>query len=205
MAKRWWQRRCAVGRRRQSEKRGNCSAPAFGTIRGCLEALCCRAACTRRPIRPASAASPRATRTNMAPEPVRTATLAYDAVALVAALSRRPRARALTSEVLLNSSGFSGIDGLFRFRPEGTNERGLAVMRVARRRPDRTPKRRATCRPRSSEWGCGRRSAKLAKSATTASSTGKPACVTRSRPSASTEIAPSSRNSAMRRGVERPA
>jgi hypothetical protein len=32
--------------------------------------------------------------------------------------------------VLLNSSGFAGIDGLFRFRPDGTNERGLAVMRV---------------------------------------------------------------------------
>jgi hypothetical protein len=32
---------------------------------------------------------------------------------------------------LTNPSGFSGIDGLFRFRPDGTNERGLAVMRVA--------------------------------------------------------------------------
>jgi hypothetical protein len=32
--------------------------------------------------------------------------------------------------VLTNPSGFSGIDGLFRFRPDGTNERGLAVLRV---------------------------------------------------------------------------
>jgi hypothetical protein len=32
--------------------------------------------------------------------------------------------------VLTNPSGFSGIDGLFRFRPDGSNERGLAVMRV---------------------------------------------------------------------------
>jgi len=32
--------------------------------------------------------------------------------------------------VLVNPSGFAGIDGLFRFRPDGTNERGLAVMRV---------------------------------------------------------------------------
>ncbi len=64
-------------------------------------------------------------------EPVRTATLAYDAVALVAALSRSQGGKRFTTEVLLNSSGFSGIDGLFRFRPEGTNERGLAVMRVA--------------------------------------------------------------------------
>jgi len=35
-----------------------------------------------------------------------------------------------TPQVLTNPSGFSGIDGLFRFRPDGTNERGLAVLRV---------------------------------------------------------------------------
>jgi ABC-type branched-subunit amino acid transport system substrate-binding protein len=63
-------------------------------------------------------------------EPVRTATLAYDAVALTAALSRTQGGQRFSSEVLLNSSGFAGIDGLFRFRPDGTNERGLAVMRV---------------------------------------------------------------------------
>jgi ABC-type branched-subunit amino acid transport system substrate-binding protein len=64
-------------------------------------------------------------------EPVRTATLAYDAVALTAALSRTQGGQRFSSEVLLNSSGFAGIDGLFRFRADGTNERGLAVMRVA--------------------------------------------------------------------------
>jgi hypothetical protein len=32
--------------------------------------------------------------------------------------------------VLTNASGFAGIDGVFRFRPDGTNQRGLAVMRV---------------------------------------------------------------------------
>ena len=64
-------------------------------------------------------------------EPVRTATLAYDAVALTAALARTQGGQRFTTEVLLNSSGFAGIDGLFRFRPDGTNERGLAVMRVA--------------------------------------------------------------------------
>ena len=32
--------------------------------------------------------------------------------------------------MLTNSSGFTGIDGLFRFRPDGTNQRGLAVLRV---------------------------------------------------------------------------
>jgi ABC-type branched-subunit amino acid transport system substrate-binding protein len=63
-------------------------------------------------------------------EPVRTATLAYDAVALVAALSRTQGGQRFQSDVLLNPSGFAGIDGLFRFRSDGTNERGLAVMRV---------------------------------------------------------------------------
>jgi hypothetical protein len=61
---------------------------------------------------------------------VRTATLAYDAVALVCALARTQGGQRFAPEVLTNTSGFAGIDGLFRFRPDGTNERGLAVMRV---------------------------------------------------------------------------
>jgi ABC-type branched-subunit amino acid transport system substrate-binding protein len=63
-------------------------------------------------------------------DPVRTATLAYDAVALVAALVKTQGAQRFSEAVLTNSSGFSGIDGIFRFRPDGTNERGLAVLRV---------------------------------------------------------------------------
>jgi ABC-type branched-subunit amino acid transport system substrate-binding protein len=63
-------------------------------------------------------------------EPVRTATLAYDAVALVAALARTQGPTRFSSDVLTNPSGFAGIDGLFRFRADGANERGLAVMRV---------------------------------------------------------------------------
>ena len=68
-------------------------------------------------------------------EPVRTATLAYDAVALTAALSRTQGGKRFTPEVLQNSSGFSGIDGLFRFRADGSNERGLAVMKVTSKGP----------------------------------------------------------------------
>jgi ABC-type branched-subunit amino acid transport system substrate-binding protein len=64
-------------------------------------------------------------------DPVRTATLAYDAVALVAALSKQQGGPRFSPETLTNPSGFAGIDGLFRFRSDGTNERGLAVMRVA--------------------------------------------------------------------------
>ena len=63
--------------------------------------------------------------------PVRTATLAYDAVALIAALVKTQNGQQrFSAEILTNPSGFSGIDGLFRFRADGTNERGLAVMRV---------------------------------------------------------------------------
>lgn len=63
-------------------------------------------------------------------DPVRTATLAYDATALVAALVKTQGAQRFTEEVLTNPSGFAGIDGIFRFKTEGTNERGLAVLRV---------------------------------------------------------------------------
>ena len=64
-------------------------------------------------------------------DPVRTATLSYDAVALVAALVKTQGPQRFSEQVLTNASGFAGIDGVFRFRPEGPNERGLAVLRVA--------------------------------------------------------------------------
>jgi branched-chain amino acid transport system substrate-binding protein len=63
-------------------------------------------------------------------DPLRPATLAYDAVSLVAALVKTQGAVRFSEEVLNNPSGFAGIDGVFRFRPDGTNQRGLAVMRV---------------------------------------------------------------------------
>ena len=70
-------------------------------------------------------------RSKFGAEPVRTATLAYDAVALIAALARTQGAQRFAAETLTNPSGFAGIDGLFRFRADGSNERGLAVMKVA--------------------------------------------------------------------------
>jgi branched-chain amino acid transport system substrate-binding protein len=63
-------------------------------------------------------------------EPGRTATLAYDAVALIAALVKTQGTQRFSTAVLTNPSGFTGIDGLFRFRSDGTCERGLAVLRV---------------------------------------------------------------------------
>jgi branched-chain amino acid transport system substrate-binding protein len=70
-------------------------------------------------------------RTRYGRDPVRTASLAYDAVALVAALAKTQGKQRFTEAVLTNGSGFTGIDGLFRFRPDGTNQRGLAVLRVS--------------------------------------------------------------------------
>jgi ABC-type branched-subunit amino acid transport system substrate-binding protein len=70
-------------------------------------------------------------RTRYNQDPVRTATLAYDAVALIAALVKTQGPQRFSQQILTSPSGFTGIDGLFRFRPDGTNERGLAVLRVA--------------------------------------------------------------------------
>jgi len=70
-------------------------------------------------------------RTRFGRDPVRTATLTYDAVSLVAALVKTQGPQRFSEQVLTNTSGFSGIDGIFRFRPDGTNERGLAVLRVS--------------------------------------------------------------------------
>ena len=52
-------------------------------------------------------------------------------MALVAALVKTQGTQRFTEQVLGNSSGFAGIDGVFRFRPDGTNERGLAVLQIA--------------------------------------------------------------------------
>ena len=85
---------------------------------------------TPRPTPTASAISRRAIARRFGQDPVRTATLSYDAVALVAALVKTQGEQRFSEQVLTNPSGFAGIDGLFRFRTDGTNERGLAVLRV---------------------------------------------------------------------------
>jgi hypothetical protein len=62
--------------------------------------------------------------------PLRLATLAYDAVTLVAALARTQGAQRYGEATLTNASGFIGADGVFRFHPEGQNDRGLAIMQI---------------------------------------------------------------------------
>jgi len=63
-------------------------------------------------------------------DPVRLATLSYDAVTLAAALARMQGAQHFTPDVLTNPAGFAGADGVFRFNPNGTNDRALAVQEI---------------------------------------------------------------------------
>jgi ABC-type branched-subunit amino acid transport system substrate-binding protein len=63
-------------------------------------------------------------------DPVRTATLAYDAVSLTAALVKTQGPQRFSAQTLTATSGFSGVDGVFRFKSNGVNERGLSVVRV---------------------------------------------------------------------------
>ncbi|HEX2509714.1 MAG TPA: penicillin-binding protein activator [Microvirga sp.] len=63
-------------------------------------------------------------------DPTRLATLSYDAVSLAAALARTQGSQRFSEAVLTSSSGFAGADGVFRFRPDGTNERALAVQEI---------------------------------------------------------------------------
>jgi branched-chain amino acid transport system substrate-binding protein len=64
--------------------------------------------------------------------PPRLATLGSDATALAAILGRKPRGSAFTPASLADPSGFAGVDGIFRFRPDGLVERGLAVLEIER-------------------------------------------------------------------------
>jgi branched-chain amino acid transport system substrate-binding protein len=62
--------------------------------------------------------------------PPRLASLSYDAVALAISLSANPPERRFVATELTRTSGFNGVDGLFRLRPDGTAERGFAIMEV---------------------------------------------------------------------------
>ena len=64
-------------------------------------------------------------------DPTRIATLAYDAVSLVAALAHNQGSQAFSDSVLTNPAGFNGADGVFRFHADGQNERGLAILAIA--------------------------------------------------------------------------
>jgi ABC-type branched-subunit amino acid transport system substrate-binding protein len=60
----------------------------------------------------------------------RLASLAFDAAALAAVLAKNGGAEPFARDAILNPSGFTGVDGLFRFTPQGLVQRGLAVLQV---------------------------------------------------------------------------
>lgn len=62
--------------------------------------------------------------------PSRLATLAYDAVSLAANLARLKSGGDFSAEAITNPNGWSGVDGIFRFLPDGRSERALAVIEV---------------------------------------------------------------------------
>ena len=63
-----------------------------------------------------------------APHPL--AGLAFDGIAAIGALASQGRSNALTGAALTQGAGFQGATGIFRLRPDGTNQRGLAVATV---------------------------------------------------------------------------
>jgi branched-chain amino acid transport system substrate-binding protein len=62
--------------------------------------------------------------------PPRLASLAFDAAALAAVLAKAGGPAPFSHDAILNPSGFTGVDGLFRFTPQGLVQRGLAVLEV---------------------------------------------------------------------------
>ncbi|SFR99472.1 penicillin-binding protein activator [Yoonia litorea] len=63
-----------------------------------------------------------------APHPL--AGLAYDGIAAIGALAAAGNEQALTKAALIQPQGFRGTAGVFRFLPNGLNERGLAVATI---------------------------------------------------------------------------
>ncbi|MCZ8182782.1 MAG: penicillin-binding protein activator [Beijerinckiaceae bacterium] len=62
--------------------------------------------------------------------PTRIATLGYDAVTLASALTQNFGTQRFSEATLTNGNGFSGQDGVFRFRQNGLNDRGLVIYEI---------------------------------------------------------------------------
>lgn len=67
-----------------------------------------------------------------APHPL--AGLAYDGIAAIGALAKSGDRNALSAASIAQGAGFQGVSGVFRFRADGTNERGLAVAAIRDRK-----------------------------------------------------------------------
>lgn len=62
--------------------------------------------------------------------PTRLATLSYDAVTLASALTQAYGTQRFQDSNITNPNGFAGQDGVFRFRQNGLNDRGIAVFEI---------------------------------------------------------------------------
>jgi ABC-type branched-subunit amino acid transport system substrate-binding protein len=62
--------------------------------------------------------------------PPQLAALAYDAVSLIALLGAGQPYHRFTQAAIIDVNGFSGVDGIFRFKEDGSIERGLSVLAV---------------------------------------------------------------------------
>lgn len=62
--------------------------------------------------------------------PTRLATLSYDAVTLASALTQAYGTQRFADSNITNPNGFAGQDGVFRFRQNGLNDRGIAVFEI---------------------------------------------------------------------------
>jgi len=58
------------------------------------------------------------------------ASLAYDAVSIIAQIGRSDGGAVLSAQNLTNPNGFKGVDGIFRLKNDGTNERALSLAQI---------------------------------------------------------------------------
>ncbi|MBH67232.1 MAG: hypothetical protein CMM58_02650 [Rhodospirillaceae bacterium] len=63
-------------------------------------------------------------------QPPRLATLGYDAMLLGVTLALLKRMDNYKGEAIIDSRGYSGVDGIVRLLPDGSNERGFAILEV---------------------------------------------------------------------------
>ena len=56
--------------------------------------------------------------------------LAFDAISAIGALAQSGYSNAVTTKALTRKSGFTGVDGIFRFTPDRSNQRGLAIAQI---------------------------------------------------------------------------
>lgn len=80
------------------------------------------------PVRTAAYANRYQSAYGAAPHPI--SGLAYDGIAAIGALVAQGKSNALTGAALTQTSGFQGVNGAFRLRKDGTNDRALAVATI---------------------------------------------------------------------------